>query len=128
MTTEQVHRRSDYDAMLTIIKHNVGSPQPPLMSANALWTTAVSHGRLDHDNARSALHSAVDNGDALRWTDGDGTVRHGLTTDGLERARGTNPYSGEDKDALRQYIATEAARSNPDQEFIGWANERVGEL
>lgn len=122
----QKHRRADYEQTLSTIRANVGDPQSPLVAAHALWTTLVANGRLEHEFAQSALRAGVENGHVLRWTDGDGTVRYALTTAGLDEARGTDPYGPADADVLRACIATEADRAEPDREFIGWANERLG--
>lgn len=117
-----------YDAILGAIRANVGDPQPPLVGAHALFTVVCANGSLSVDAATTAMDATLDNDHALRWTDGDGTVRYALTTAGLAEVRGTNPYGPADADALRACIATEADRADPDRAFIGWANERLGEL
>lgn len=126
--SEREHRRANYEQILSTIRANTGDPMHPLVGATALWTTAVSHGRLDHDAATSALRAAVENGAVLRWTDADGTVRYALTTDGLDAVTGLSPYGEADADALRGVIETEAEREDPDKTVIGWANERLAEV
>jgi len=120
------HRRADYETVLSTIRANTGDPMPPLVDATALFTTTVANGRLSHEHATNALRAAVENGDVLRWTDGEGTIRYALTSDGLDSVTGSNPYG--DAEALREVIETEASRANPDKDVIGWANRRLAEI
>lgn len=122
------HRRADYEQTLGTIRANTGDPQRPLVAASPLWTTLVANGGLEHEFATSALRAAVENGDVLRWTDGEGTVRYALTTQGLDSVTGSSPYDAGDEAALRDVITTEASRENPDKSVIGWANERLAEI
>lgn len=124
----QKHRRADYQTVLSTIANNTGDPQPPLLDARALWTTLVANGRLAHDIAESSVRAARENGDVVRWTDGDGCVRYALTDSGLDAVRASDPYGDADAEALRQCIATEADRDDADQQFIGWANRRLSSL
>jgi len=115
----------DYRRMLSIIAQNTGDPQPPLIGAHALWTV-VGHGSLPKDAALSAVQAARENGDVIRWTDADGTVRYGLTANGVDA---TDHQAGEllsepDRDALEAYLAAEVSRENPSEAFVGWVNRR----
>jgi len=61
------------------IRENVGNPQPPLVAAGAL----CANGPLPVGRATENMNDAIDTGDVFRWTDGDGTIRYGLTDAGL---------------------------------------------
>lgn len=112
--------------LLSAIAHNVGDPQPPLVDSTALWTTLVAHGPLSSKEALEMMDRAVEAGHVRRWTDGTGTVRYGLTADGLELADASGDlYGPADADAFRQYIETELSREEPDSEFVGWCNRQV---
>ena len=118
------------EALLSAIAHNVGDPQPPLVGARPLFTTAVANGSLDIGPATQAMDTLVEDDLVIRWTDGEGTVRYGLTDDGIDACpRIEGPVlSATDVATLREYIATEASRADPDRAFIGWANGRVSVL
>ena len=118
------------EALLSAIGHNVGDPQPPMIGAQPLFTTAVANGPLDVGPATQAMDTLVANGHVIRWTDGTGTVRYGLTDVGIDTCpRIEAPVlSAADVDALREYVATEASRENPDTAFIGWANGHIEHL
>ena len=128
MTTTSL--RPESVTLLSAIGHNVGDPQPPLLGASPLFTTAVANGSLDVGPATQAMDTLAEGDLVIRWTDGTGTVRYGLTDAGIDACpRLDGPVlSAADVDALREYIATEASRETPDREFIGWANGRVSDL
>jgi len=110
------------------IRENVGEPQPPLVSAGALWTVVCANGPVPIGRATENMDDAIEAGDVFRWTDGDGTIRYGLTDQGLNNVTAGSPYGPEDTAALKQCIETEASRENPDAEFIGWCNRRLAEV
>lgn len=111
---------------MNIIAMNTGHPQKPLATARGLWTTAVSHGSLSHEDASKAVRAAVENDDVVKWVDGEGTVRYALTDSGQDRAElETSVYGREDVEALRECVSVEASRESPNQEFIAWANGQI---
>jgi len=110
------------------IRENVGEPQPPLVSAGALWTVVCANGPVPIGRATENMDDAIEAGDVFRWTDGDGTIRYGLTDQGLDSVTAGSPYGPEDVPAINQCIETEASRENPDAEFIGWCNRRLAEV
>jgi hypothetical protein len=116
--------------LLSALRHNVGDPQPPLVSARALWTVAVTNGSLSMNQALRAMDDALKAGQIIRWTDGEGTVRYGLTADGIDALEYRNRpvLSESDADELRRYLEVETQRENPSQEFVGWVNRRLAEV
>ncbi|AGC34591.1 hypothetical protein HSTV1_46 [Haloarcula sinaiiensis tailed virus 1] len=110
------------DALLSTLRANVGDPQHVMASAGTLWTAAVAHGQVPADDAQDEMDALLDRELVVRWTDGDGTVRYGPTTDGLEQIPGACPYDAADRETFRACIETELSRETPDAEFVGWAN------
>lgn len=125
---QQERARWSYGRMMNIIAMNTGHPQEPLAAARGLWTTAVSHGPLSQEDASKAVRAAVENDDVIKWVDGEGKVRYGLTDSGQDRAElETSVYGEKDVEALRECISVEASRESPNQEFIAWANAQIAE-
>lgn len=119
-----------YHTLLSTIAHQTGDPQPVLVDATALWTTAVAHGSLAHTDAAAAMQAAREVDHVLRWRDGNGDLRYGLTGDGVAVTPHvkTPLYDAADADALQAVIETEASREDPDQDVIGWCNRRLAAI
>ena len=131
MTTEvDLSSRERYHTLLSVIAKHTGQGQPVMAAARTVWTVAVAHGRLDHDEARRAVAAAVENDHAVRWTDTDGRACYALTVDGADMARRvTTPvYDADDADAIRAILEAEVQRENVDKSVVAWANQHLGGL
>ena len=119
-----------YHRALSTIEKNAGDPQPVLLKATSLWQSLVANGSLGHGVAENALRAATENGHVVRWTDTEGQYRYGLTVDGVAELpnAGLPVYDAADESALRDVIETEAARAEPNQAVIGWANQHLQSL
>ena len=129
-TNADLASRERYHTLLSVIAKHTGQGQPVMAAARTVWTVAVAHGRLDHDEARQSLTAAVENEHAVRWTDTEGTVRYALTVDGGAMARRvTTPvYDADDADAIRAILEAEVQRENVDKSVVAWANQHLGGL
>lgn len=127
MATES---RDRYHALLRMVRHNVGGEQPVMSAATHLWVIC-GHADIAKSDALAAMQAARENGDVIRWRDGDGRYRYGLTPDGDDAVPFETPvYRPEDRESFRSIIGTEADRADPDREVIGWCNrwlQRIGE-
>jgi len=131
MTTEvDLSSRERYHTLLSVIAKHTGQGQPVMAAARTVWTVAVAHGRLNHDEARRAVAAAVENDHAVRWTDTDGRACYALTVDGADMARRvTTPvYDDSDAAAIRDVLETEVSRPSPDTDIVAWANQHLGGL
>ncbi|MFA1612029.1 hypothetical protein [Halobellus rubicundus] len=117
-----------YRRVLGVIHKNTGHGRRPMYASHALWTK-LGEFALSRSEARSALKAARENDAVIRWKDGEGQLRYGLTPDGVdELPDATMPiYTPEDVDALQAVIEREASRPEHDQnqDVIGWANQHL---
>ena len=120
--------RRPYQRVLSTINLNTGHDQPVLIAAHTLWAI-VGHGSMSRSDARTALQAARENSAVIRWRDGAGEIRYGLTSEGVDELPDTELpiYSAEDVDALQDVIKTEASRPDGEmkQSIIGWANQHL---
>ena len=122
-------RRDRYHHLLETVRHQTGDPQHVLVPGTGLWTV-LSSASIDTSDAITAMQAAIENGHVIKWTDGEGRHRYGLTGDGIDEAPHAEAplYGPADEPHLRAVIETEASRDDPDRDVIGWANRRLAAI
>lgn len=126
MATESHDRaaaRDRYHRLLRMTYHNVGGEQHVMTPATQLWVIC-GHANVAKSDALAAMQAAREHGDVIRWRDGAGRYRYGLTPSGDGQIPFDAPaYKPRDRGTFRAVIETEAESDSPDRDVIGWCNQ-----
>jgi len=123
-------RRERFRSVLSMIHHNTGDPQKPVVTAPGLWTS-LDHSNLDKGRAIKSLQAAREHDHVFRWRDADGKWCYGLNSSAYDqelRHYDEHGFGPEDKDALRDMIETELSRPDHDEDLVIWCNTRLQEI
>lgn len=122
--------RAARDRTLGTVHKQTGDPQPVGIAVQHLYLTAVRHGSLTHEQARTARDAALEHDLLVAYEDADGTTRYGLTPEGVDAVEDASMpiYDRADEDALRAVLETETSRPEPSKAVIGWVNTHLMSL
>lgn len=126
---EQDIDQEKYESLLSIIAHNTGGPNMPVIVRKSAFRLIFCRKRdYDLNDFNTAISKAMEENDLIMQMGSDGDVECALTLSGTKKTRTLYPYRECNIEEFESKVENKNQEANPNKELIKWANQHISHI